>query len=314
VRDAAVSSIVPFSGVRNANAIEIEGRTEAAGSRLIVDQRHVSASYFGTMRIPLVAGRLFTDADTARVDRVTVINRTMQRRYFPNENPIDRRLRVTAGFEAGTWLRIVGVVDDVRHLGLDRDPVAEMYHPVAQTAVPNITVVLRTAAEPSAIAPAARNVLQAADADLPMYEVRTMDERIAASFAQTRATMLLLLATAALAAALAGVAIYGAIWYSVLQRTQEIGIRVALGATRASIFRRIVGSALALTASATAIGIAIAMASGWLLRAMLFETQPTDPATFVAVGVAVLALASAASAVPALRATRVNPITALRAD
>ena len=314
VRDAAVSSIVPFSGVRNANAIEIEGRSEAAGSRLIVDQRHVSAGFFATMRIPIVAGRLFTDTDTSRTDRVTIINRTMQRRYFPNENPIGRRLRVTAGFEAGTWLRIVGVVDDVRHLGLDRDPVAEMYHPIAQTAIPNITVVLRTAAEPSAIAPAARGVLQAADADLPMYEVRTMEERIAASFAQTRATMLLLLATAALAAALAGVAIYGAIWYSVLQRTQEIGIRVALGASRGSIFRRVVGSAVALTASATAIGIAIAMASGSLLRAMLFDTQPTDPATFVAVGVAVLALASAASAVPALRATRVNPITALRAD
>jgi predicted permease len=314
VRDAALSSIVPFSGVRNANAIEIEGRSEAAGSRLIVDQRHVSASYFATMRIPLIAGRLFTDTDTSRADRVTIINRTMQRRYFPNDNPIDRRVRIAAGFEAGTWLRIVGVVDDVRHVGLDRDPVAEMYHPIAQTAVPNITVVLRTAAEPSAIAPAARSVLQAADADLPMYEVRTMDERIAASFAQTRATMLLLLATAALAAALAGVAIYGAIWYSVLQRTQEIGIRVALGATRASIFRRIVGGALALTASATAIGIAIAMASGSLLRAMLFDTPPTDPATFVAVGVAVLALASAASAVPALWATRMNPITALRAD
>ena len=309
-----VSSIVPFSGVRNANAIEIEGRVEAAGSRLIVDQRHVSPGYFATMRIPLIDGRLFSDRDTARTDRVTIINRTMQRRYFPNENPIDRRLRISAGFEAGTWLRIVGVVDDVRHLGLDRDPVAEMYHPIAQTAVPNVTVVLRTVAEPALITPAVRSALQRADSDLPMYEIRTMDERIAASFARTRATMLLLLATAALAAALAGVAIYGAIWYSVLQRTQEIGIRVALGATRASIFRRIDGSALALTASATAIGIAIAMASGSLLRALLFDTQPTDPATFAAVGITVLVLASAASAVPALRATRVNPITALRAD
>ena len=314
VREAAVASIVPFSGVRNANAIEIEGRIEEAGSRVIVDQRHVSPGYFTTMRIPLIDGRLFADTDTARTDRVTVVNRTMQRRYFPNENPIGRRLRVTAGFEAGTWLRIVGVVDDVRHLGLDRDPVAEMYHPIAQTAVPNVTVVLRTVAEPALVTPAARSALQRADADLPMYEIRTMDERIAASFARTRATMVLLLATAALAAALAAVAIYGAIWYSVLQRTQEIGIRVALGATRASIFRRIVGSALALTASATAIGLAIAMASGSLLRALLFGTQPTDPATFAAVGITVLALASAASAVPALHAARVNPITALRAD
>jgi putative ABC transport system permease protein len=317
VRGAAVSSVVPFAGMRNADAIEIEGRREAAGSRLIVDQRYVSAGYFATMGIPLIGGRLFTDTDTARAERVTIINRTMQRRHFADENPVGRRVRATtvgAGFDADSWLRIVGVVDDVRHLGLDRDPVAEMYHPIAQTAVPNLTVVLRTVADPASITPAARSALQRADSDLPMYEIRTMDERIAASFAQTRATMLLLLATAALAAALAGVAIYGAIWYSVLQRTQEIGIRVALGATRASIFRRIVGAALALTASATAVGIAIAIASGSLLRALLFDTQPTDPATFAAVGAVVFALAGAASAVPALRATRVGPITALRAD
>jgi putative ABC transport system permease protein len=314
VRDAAVSSVVPFAGIRNANAIEIEGRSDAAGSRLIVDQRHVSAGYFATMQIPLIGGRLFTDTDTARADRVTIVNRTMQRRYFPNENPLGQRVRAAAGFEAGTWLRIVGVVDDVRHLGLDREPVAEMYHPIAQTAVPSLTIVLRTAAEPASLTPAARSALQRADSDLPMYEIRTMDERIASSFAQTRATMLLLLATAALAAALAAVAIYGAIWYSVLQRTREIGIRVALGATRASIFRRIVGGALALTAAATAIGLAIAMASGSLLRALLFDTQPTDPTTLAAVGAVILALASAASAVPALRAARVNPIIALRAD
>src|SRR5262249_4890530 len=147
--------------------------------------------------------------------------------------------------------------DDVRHLGLDRDPVAEMYHPIAQTAVPSFTVVVRTAGEPAAMTAAARGVLHDVDTNLPMYEIRTMDDRIAASFAQTRATMLLLVVTAALAAALAGVAVYGAIWYSVLQRTQEIGIRVALGASRASIFRRVVGSAVALSAAGAAAGVAI---------------------------------------------------------
>ena len=312
VRSAGISSTVPFTGLRNANVIQIEGRTEPQGSRTIIDQRHVSASYFQTMGLPLVRGRLLSDSDNARSERVTVINRTMARRHFPNEDPIDKRVRTTGGFDSGVWFRIVGVVDDVRHLGLDRDPVAEMYHPIAQTAVPGFTVVLRTTGEPAAMTAPARGVLHAIDPNLPMYEIRTMDARIAASFAQTRATMLVLLVAAALAAVLAGVAIYGAIWYSVLQRTQEIGIRVALGATRAAIFRRVVGGALALAAAGASAGVAIAIAGGSLLKAMLFDTRTTDPVTFASVFAGVLALAIAASAVPAFRATRVDPIIAVR--
>src|SRR5262249_27315659 len=114
VRSAGVASIVPFAGMRNANVIEIEGRAEPQGSRTIIDQRHVSAGYFQTMGMPLVSGRLFTESDVARSERVTVINRTMARRYFPNETPINHRLRTTAGFDSGTWVRIVGVVEDVR--------------------------------------------------------------------------------------------------------------------------------------------------------------------------------------------------------
>ncbi|HKB09877.1 MAG TPA: FtsX-like permease family protein, partial [Vicinamibacterales bacterium] len=312
VRSAGVASIVPFAGMRNANVIEIEGRAEPQGSRTIIDQRHVSAGYFQTMGMPLVSGRLFTESDIARSERVTVINRTMARRYFPNETPINHRLRTTAGFDSGTWVRIVGVVEDVRHLGLDHDPVAEMYHPIAQTAVPSFTVVVRTAGPPASMSGTARGVLHAIDPNLPMYDIRTMDDRIAASFAQTRATMLLLVVTAALAAVLAGVAIYGAIWYSVLQRTQEIGIRVALGASRGSIFRRIVGGALALSAIGAAAGVTIAAAGGSLLRTMLFETRTTDPLTFAAVIAGVFGLAIGASLVPAIRATRVDPIVAVR--
>ncbi|HJZ71167.1 MAG TPA: ABC transporter permease [Vicinamibacterales bacterium] len=314
VRSASVISVVPFAGVRNASVIQIEGRVEPQGSRTIVDQRHVSTGYFQTMGIPLVSGRSFTDSDHARSERVTVINRTMARRHFPNENPIDQRIRTTGGFDSGIWFRIVGIVDDVRHLGLDRDPVAEMYHPIAQTAVSGFTVVARTTADPASFTGSARNALQALDPNLPMYEIRTMDERISASFAQTRATMLLLVVTAALAAMLAGVAIYGAIWYAVLQRTQEIGIRMALGASRASIFRGVVGGAVALTACGAAVGIVLAAAGGSLLRALLFDTQTTDPLTFAAVIVGVLALAACASVVPAFRAMRVDPMTAVRSD
>ena len=297
VRSAAVTSVVPFGGVRNATVVEVEGRQEAAGSRSIIDQRYISPGYFETMKIPLVSGRMLTDADDARSERVTMINRTMARQYFPNQNPVGLRLRVTAGFNSGYWIRIVGVADDVRHIALTRDAVAEMYHPIAQTAVPNFTVAIRTAGDPAFVVPAARAVVRAIDSTLPLYDVRTMEERIADSFSQTRATMLLLLVTSALAAALAAVAIW---------------IRVALGASRASLFRGVISSALTLAAAGAALGAAGAMAGGSLLRSFLFETQTTDPGTYAAVFGGVLAMTAAASVVPAIRAMRVDPLTALR--
>jgi putative ABC transport system permease protein len=264
------------------------------------------------MGIPLLSGRLLTDDDNARSERAILINRTMAQRRFPHENPIDRRVRLTGGFDAGNWFRIVGVVDDVRHLALNREPVEEMYHPIAQTAVPGFTIVVRTAGDPAAMAAPARAAVRAVDPNLPIYEVRTMEERIAGSFAQTRAAMLLLLATATLAAALAAVAIYGAIWYSVVQRTPEIGIRVALGASRGAVFRRVVGRAMALAGGGAMLGVAGGAGAGVLMRDRLFVTRTADPITFACVIGGVMGLALVASLVPAVRATKIDPIAALR--
>jgi len=315
VHAAGVTSLVPFGGMRGANAVEIEGRVRAAGEpSIIIDQRHVSPGYFQAMKIPLVSGRLLSDRDDTRSERVTVINRTMAARYFPNEHPLNRRVRTTAGFDSGIWFRIVGIVEDLRHIALSRDAVPEMYHPIAQTAVPTFTVVVRTVGDPATATPTARAAVRAADPDLPIYDVRSMQDRVAASFAQTRATMLLLVAMAALAAALAGVAIYGAIWYAVVQRTPEIGIRVALGASRGAVFRRVVGSAVALAGTGAVLGSAGALAGGPLVRGLLFDTRPTDPLTHAAVIVGAIALAVGASLVPAIRAMRIDPIIALRAE
>ena len=155
-------------------------------------------------------------------------------------------MRTVAGFDSGIWFRIVGVVDDVRHISLTRDPVPEMYRPIAQTAVPMVTFVVRTAGDAAAMTPAARAAVQAADPNLPIYDVRTMDDRVASSFAQTRATMLLLLATAALAAALAGVAIYGSIWYSVSQRCRRSASAWRWARARASVFVGVLRRAIVL--------------------------------------------------------------------
>jgi predicted permease len=315
VRSAGLVSVVPFGQLRNANVIDVEGRPRAIGEpSMIVDQRHVSPDYFRTMQIPLLSGRFLTESDDARSERVTLINHAMAARCFPGEDPLNHRVRLSDGFDSGIWVRIVGVVGDVRHVSLDRDPVAEMYHPVAQTAVPTFTLVARTVGDPSAMAPAIGATVGAIDSNLPLYEVRTMDDRIAASFAPTRATMLLLVATAALAAALAGVAVYGSMWYTVVQRTPEIGIRVALGASRASIFRDVVGAAARLGASGAAIGIAIAVVSGRLLQSMLFETKASDPWTHATVAIGALLLAAGASLVPAFRAMRLDPLRALRSE
>jgi putative ABC transport system permease protein len=312
VRRAALSSIIPFSGQRGANGLEIEGRPAVPGESLIADQRHVSPGYFATMNMPLVQGRGFQPTDDARGEPVVIINRTMAKRFWPNESPIDRRIRTTAGFDSGGWFRIVGIVEDVRHVSLSRDAVTEMYRPIAQTAMPNFTLVVRADREPASLAPAARATVHAIDPNLPIYDVRTMEDRIAGSFAQARGTMLLLLVTAVLAAALSGIAIYGSIWFAVSQRIPEIGVRLALGASPASVFADVLKRAVSLTAIGAAIGVAGALAGGRLIAGQLFDTRPTDPATLAAVVASTMVLAIVAGVVPARRAMSVDPMTALR--
>ncbi len=314
VTRVGLSSIIPFGGQRGANGFEIEGRPPTPGHTLIADQRHVSASYFKSMNMPLVQGRGFQATDNASSEPVVIINRALAKRYWPDESPIDHRLRTSAGFDSGSWFRIVGVVEDVRHVSLSRDPVTEMYRPIEQTAMPIFTLVVRTDREPTALAQAARATVQSIDPNLPIYDVRTMEERIAGSFAQTRGTMLLLLVTAALAAALSGVAIYGSIWYAVSQRLPEIGIRLALGASRASIFRDVLRRALVLTASGAVIGVAGTVAGGSLIASLLFETRVSDPLTLAVVVAATMTLAVVAGMVPARRAMSVDPMIVLRGD
>ena len=312
VRHAALISSIPLGGNRGANGVEIEGRPPNPSETIIIDQRHISPNYFQTMAIPMVSGRPFTATDDSRAEPVTIINRAMAQRYWPNQNPIDRRVRVTAGYDSGVWFRIVGVVDNVRHISLSREAPMEMYRPFAQTAVGGFTLVIKADGEPSALGAGVRTAVKAVDPNLPVYDMRTMEERIAGSFAQTRGTMMLLLVTALLAAALSGVAIYGSIWYSVSQRVPEIGVRLALGASRVSVFLDVLRRAVVLTGIGSVLGVVASLAAGRLIAGLLFETAATDPRTHAVVVAATMTLAVVAGFVPARRATRVDPITALR--
>ena len=309
---AAVNSRLPFGGSRGANGIEIEGRPALPGQLRIVDQREVTSDYFSVMNIPVVAGRTFTERDDGRSEPVAIVNRAMARRMWGGDSPIEGRVRVVAGDEQSGWLRVVGIVDDVRHISLGREPVPEMYRPFAQMPTPSFAVVLRTAADAVSAAPGIREAVLALDPRLPIYDVRTMESRIAASVAEARVTALLLLTTALLSALLAAIAIYGSIWYSVAQRTQEIGLRLALGASPLAVFRLVAARALGLAAIGSFAGVAAAVAGAPLVGSLLFETRPMDPAVYAIVALALMVTTLLASVVPARRAMRVDPLTALR--
>jgi len=312
VRLAGVTSNIPFGGSRGANGVEIEGRPAIRGESIIIDQRHVSHDYFRAMQIPLVAGRPIESTDDERAERVVVINRTMAERYFPGTSAIGKRVRVTAGVNEAIWCRIVGVVEDVRHISLSVDAVPEMYYPYAQAPLPTFAIVVRTEGSPVGALSGVREALRAGDPALPLYDVRTMEERVARSMAQTRATMLLLLVTAALAAVLAAISIYGSVWYSVSTRTPEIGIRMALGASRASVCRGILGNAIALSAAGAALGSLAAVAGRPLLAGFLFETRLADPATVASVLGTLASVTICACLVPTWRAMHIDPAVALR--
>ena len=312
---AAVNSVLPLGGSYGGNSVAIEGQPVVSGESIILGSRDITPEYFAALAIPLVAGHGFTARDDATAEQVTIINRTMARQWWPTSDPLNQRIRITAGPQAAAgWLRIVGIAGDVRHNGLAVLPAAEMYRPFAQRPAPEFTVVVRTAGDPAAMVPAARARLQQIDPNLPMYDVRTMEDRIADSFADVRATALLLLVTAGLATILAAVAIYGSIWYAVTQRIPEIGIRLALGASRMSVCRQVMGGALWLTGAGTAIGVAAALAAGPLVRGLLFDTPPADPATYAAVIICLMGLTAAASVLPARRAMSVDPLIALRSE
>ena len=277
-----------------------------------MEQRIVGGSYFLTLGIPLIAGRFFNDADTRNTPPVVIINQTMARRFWGNQSPVGSRIR----FWSPEWVTIVGVAGDVRQSGTDAAPAPELYVQSKQVPVAaplmSMAVVIRTSTDPTSLAGAVRAQIQSIDPDQPVSRINTMDQVLADYLADRRFTMLLLASFATVAMLLAALGIYGVMAFAVRQRTQEIGIRLALGASFANVFRVVFAQGMQLVGAGVAIGIAGAWAVTRVLFSLLYEVSATDALTYAAVSAVLAAVALLAIYIPARRATKVDPMVALR--
>jgi len=291
------------------------GETDSADSPT-AGMRIVTPDYFSTMKIPLKSGRAFDAHDDENGPEVVAINEEAARRYWPNVNPLGQQLHLGVRLaEARSGLKtIVAVVGDVKARSLDTTVAPEVYVPYAQHQVDSLTIVVRTAGDPMAFVPMARADLASLDRDLPLAAVRTMDDVIGRSIAERRFTMLLLAAFAAVAVVLAAIGVYGVLAYLVSQRTQEIGVRLAIGATPGDVVRLFVREGAALTMVGVAGGLAGALLVTRALSTLLFGVTTTDPLTFAAVAGTLAIVALLACYLPARRAGRVDPMAALRMD
>jgi putative ABC transport system permease protein len=307
VQSVAGNSCPPLgSRSTNTGELAIEGRAESISNAFGTT---ISSDYFRTMRIPLLQGRYFTDADREGTTSVTIVNASFARRYFRGENPLGRR--IGSWVREKDWLTIVGVVGDVRDEA-ESEPAPEMYVPYLQAGEPFMTLLVRTAGNPMLLVPAIRSQVASIDKDQPPHDLMPLDELREKSLTPRRVTMLLLGTFAVLGLVLASVGIYGVVSYSVSHRTHEIGVRMAMGARQGQILKLVVRQGLYLALIGAVIGLAASLAVTRLLQTLLFGIKPTDPATFVAVGLLLSGVGLLACYIPARRATKVDPVVALR--
>jgi len=317
VRAAAAASFLPVSGGGGIIHFNITGHPpKTPHDYVAAGYRAVTANYFETLGVPLLRGRLIGSADDEKSPSVVVINAAMAHVYFPNENPLGKRMQIGAIPDNQVpTMEIVGVVGDVTQ-GLGLEPKAEMYIPYRQLdqllPIFQMSIVLRTAGDPHLQAAALRSALAEIDPNQPLVKVRTMEDNMAGTVAQPRFRTWLIGIFAALALTLAAVGIYGVTSYSVTQRTSEIGIRVALGAQPADVFRILVGEGLRFALIGVAVGLVGALVFTRLLASFLYGTSASDPLIFSSVALLMIAICAAASFFPARRATRVDPMVALR--
>jgi putative ABC transport system permease protein len=304
---------LPMNSGRNYSPFSIQGRPADSERSPVADIAVVDTEYFRTMEVPLVTGRNFTVSDTNKTQTVGVIDQTLARRYWPNENPLGQQVKF--GFGAGIQgVTIVGVVGDIKSDGFDAPSVPHIYVPLGPFAPVNAVVFLRSRGDAGNLGESVRHEVEKVDPNIPVHSISSMDQIISRSLADRRFALELLGVFATVALLLAAIGIYGVMAYWFIQRTHEIGIRIALGAQRLDIFRMAVGEGMQLVAIGLAVGLVGAVALARFVRTMLFDVSPSDPITFGAISALLAAVAFVACYVPARRATRVDPLVALREE
>jgi putative ABC transport system permease protein len=311
---------LPLSGMASVRPFTIEGAPQEPGKAPVVQYRLISPGYFRAMKIPLIRGRDFAKQDEGQAPGVVIINQALQRRYFPNEDPVGRRITI-GGFD-NQWGEIIGVVGDVRHWWAGVEPVPEMYWDYSQSWLArsttlsrhrrSLSLALRTTGDPQSLIQDVRREVNALDKALPVSSVRTMEERMGSTLAGTRFNTLLLLLFAGLALILAVVGLYSVISYVVAESTHEIGVRMALGAQAGDVLRLVLGQGMKLTLTGVGIGLLASFGLTRVIKDMLYGVGPADPLTFVAIAVLLTATALIACYIPARRATKVDPMVSLR--
>jgi predicted permease len=309
VNVASVSNALPVSGLAEATVLGI-GREEPIHS---VGVHVVSPEFFSALRIPLRQGRLLHAGDRAGTPNVVVINETAARKLFPGESPVGKLVTLASGWgEKGELKEIVGVVGDVKYEAVEKAVESDVYASYLQYPYDSTFLTVRAAGDAASVYPVVRQAVAELDRDLPLSSVMPLQARVASATSRTRFSAELLGVFAGLAALLAGIGIYGVISYSVAARTREIGIRMALGARAGTVLRSVAIEGVGLAALGVALGVPAALAATRVLSTMLFEVKPGDPTTLAAISALLVAIALAATLIPALRAARVDPMEALR--
>ncbi len=305
-------TVLPESSNFNTMRMEVEGRSYERGAEPQPDQYEVTPDYFRTLSIPLRSGRLFSEEDDRRHEQVALVNRTAAERIWPGLDPLGRRIHT--GGKDEPWRRVVGVVGDVYQYGLDSQKTLQVYVPYRQNRMSSLTLLVGARDNAMALLPAIRETLRHIDPELPLAEVTTMERVLADSMAGRRFPMLLLAALGLCAVVLAAIGIYGVTAYSVAQRTAEFGVRMALGAQPRDIIGLLLRGNAVLFAAGAALGIAIGLAATRLLAGLLFGVTAADPATFAGAATLLGLVTMAACYLPARRATRGDPMRALRGE